>query len=94
MNLENMNIGFDPGTIVPLDTFGTVYPYLRLTDYWGILEVDSCGALISPRWDKVTISSPESVSDTLSHGRGWRLKINAGWKLDKTGSGYKMSKKE
>lgn len=94
MNLENMNIGFNPGTIVPLDTLGTVYPNLRLTDNWGILEVDSCGALISPRWDKVTISCPDSVSEILVFGRGWRLRINDGWKMDRSGNRYKVTQKK
>lgn len=76
IGLENMNIGFNPSNIMPLDSFGTVYPNLRITDTWGILEVDSCGALISPQWNKVTISTPHTIADTLITGMGWRLKLN------------------
>ena len=92
IGLENMNIGFDPTNIMTLDSFGTVYPNLIITDNWGILEVDSCGALVSPEWNKVTISYPEFISDSLISGRGWRLTLNKSWKLNKVDSNYKLIK--
>ncbi len=92
IGLEKMSIGFNPSNIMPLDSLGTVYPNLRITDNWGILEVDSCGALVSPSWDKVTISYPEIITDTLIVGRGWRLKLNNEWKLDKADIQYQMKK--
>ncbi len=76
IGLEKMSIGFDPSNIMPLDSFGTVYPYLRITDNWGILKVDSGGALISPEWNTVTVSSPLSITDTLISGKGWHLKLD------------------
>lgn len=93
IGLENMKIGFNPSNIMPLDSFGTVYPNLRITDNWGILEVDSCGALVSPMWNKVTISYPEIRTDTLISGRGWKLKLNNLWKLEKLDSKYIVTKK-
>ena len=91
ISLENMNIGFNPSNLMPLDTFGTVYPNLRITDNWGILEVDSCGALLSPDWCNVTISFPEMITDTLITGRGWRLKVTNGWKLKEEGAIYSIT---
>ncbi len=93
IGLENMKIGFNPSNIMPLDSFGTVYPNLRISDNWGVLEVDSCGALLSPDWDKVTISYPELITDTLVIGNGWKLKINNSWKLNKIDNLYRMTKK-
>jgi hypothetical protein len=93
IGLENMKIGFNPSNIMPLDSFGTVYPNLRLTDNWGILEVDSCGALISPDYKKVTISYPELITDTFALGKGWKLKINESWELIKIDNLYRMNKK-
>ena len=93
IGLENMNFRFDPFNIITLDTLGTVYPNLRITDNWGILEVDSCGALMNPVWNKVTISYPEKITDSLISGRGWKLKLDNSWKLDKIGNRYKMTKK-
>jgi len=93
IGLRNMSIGFSPSNIMPLDSFGTVYPNLRITDNWGILEVDSCGALMSPEWNKVTISYPELITDTLISGKGWRLKLDKSWKLDLIENKYIMTKK-
>ena len=89
---ENMNIGYNPCNIIPLDTFGLVYPNLRVTDNWGILEVDSCGALVS-NWVKVTITAPTQTTDTLISGKGWKLKLNSSWKLEKVNSHYNLNRK-
>jgi len=94
INLENISIGFNPSNIMALDSLGTVYPNLRITDNWGILEVDSCGALISPEWNKVTISNPEFISDTLISGKGWRLKLDHQFKINRVNDGYSVMKKE
>jgi hypothetical protein len=93
IDLENLSIGFNPSNIMPLDSYGTVYPTLRITDNWGILEVDSCGALMSPEWDMVTISYPELITDTIASGKGWKLKINNSWELRKYDNLYRMTKK-
>jgi hypothetical protein len=93
IGLENMNIGFNPSNIMPLESYGTVYPNLRITDNWGILEVDSCGALMSPLWNKVTLSCPETTTDTLISGKGWRLQLNNPWILIKSGNKYTVIKK-
>lgn len=85
ISFEKMQISFNPNNLIPLDTFGTVYPNLRISDSWGILEVDSCGALVT-NWSKVTVSGPVSISDTLISGRGWKLKLESEWKLVKQGS--------
>jgi hypothetical protein len=92
INLQNMNFAFNPGNVMPLDTFGTVYPSIRVTDNWGVLEVDSCGALLT-NWVKITITSPEKITDTLITGKGWKLKLNISWKLDKVNGRYTLSKK-
>jgi hypothetical protein len=93
IRLENMGIGFNPSNLMPLDSFGTVYPNLRITDNWGILEVDSCGALVSSNWKYVTISYPEMITDTLIRGKGYKLKLNNHWKLEKENQGYKLINK-
>jgi len=94
IGLENMHIGFNPGNIMPLDSFGTVYPNLRITDNWGILEVDSGGALVSPQWNQVIISAPLDINDTLISGMGWTLKLNQGWNLEEAGGKFQVRKKK
>ncbi len=92
IGLENMHIGFNPNNLMPLDSLGTVYPNLRIVDNWGILQVDSCGALISLDWKKVTISKPDFLTDTLISGKGWTLKLDQLRKLDLVGNKYILTK--
>lgn len=93
IRLENMNIGFNPSNLMPLDSFGIVYPNLRITDNWGILEVDSCGALVSSDFQFVTISYPVMITDTLIRGKGYKLKLDNHWKLVKENTKYTLIKK-
>ena len=92
--LQKMSINFDPRNITPLDSFGSVYPIMIVTDNWGILHVDSLGALMSPEWNKVTLSYPKSITDSLVLGDGWRLKLNSPWKLKKVNVKYTLTDKQ
>ncbi len=92
LNSYNMNIQFDPRNIMPLEDFGTVYPQLQVSDEWGILETEK-GGLISPAWNKITVSEPLIITDTLINGDGWELKLNPDWKVEKTGNKYQLKKK-
>jgi hypothetical protein len=93
IGLENMRIGFNPSNIMPLDAYGTVYPNLRITDNWGILKVDSCGALMSPDWKKVTVSFPTSLNDSLAIGKGWTLTLKNTYGIELEGSKYILKRK-
>ncbi len=72
---EKMNVSFDPRNIVSLDKFGTVYPTIRVTDAWGILTVQN-GALMSPNWNKITITEPIDINSNIVKGDGWTLELN------------------
>ncbi len=89
--LVKMNMSFDYTRIVPLDGKGTVYPQIRITDVWGILEVEK-GALISADWRKVSMGFPESIEGGLVKGDGWKLELKEGYVLenDISGKGYKL----
>jgi hypothetical protein len=76
--LRHMNIQFDPRNLQPLDDKGTIYPNLRLTDDWGVLEAGD-GALLSPDWTRVTVAAPAIEGDRIS-GKGWTLALKPGWK--------------
>jgi hypothetical protein len=93
IGLENMNIGFNPSNVMTLDTHGTVYPNMRITDNWGILTVDSGGALMSPDWKKVTLSKPIDIKDTIILGQGWELKPGKLWNLVLKDNKYILTKK-
>jgi len=90
---EKMNISFDPRNMIPIDDKGTVYPTIRVTDNWGILEVSDC-ALISAQWDKISITNPASLEGKNIKGIGWVLTLNEGYVIEKTPDGnYKLLKK-
>jgi hypothetical protein len=75
-----MNIQFDPRNLQPLENYGTVYPNMRISDEWGILEVKN-GALMKPDWSAVTVVAPSAVSGNKLAGDGWTLQLNPGWKV-------------
>ncbi len=84
--LQNMNISYNPGTLIPYRDIGTVYPTLRVTDNWGVLSVEK-GALVSKNWNKVVVTEPLKFTDTIS-GNGWKLILNDGWKIEKDGNNF------
>jgi hypothetical protein len=77
--LVHANVSFDPANLMPLDSLGTVYPNLRLTDDWGILEAHR-GALVSADWSSVRAPAPDSIGASLVRGDGWRIQLNPGWR--------------
>jgi hypothetical protein len=76
--LRHMNIQFDPRNLQPLDDRGTVYPNARITDDWGVLEAQN-GALLSPKWDAVTLGGPATASGSTIRGDGWTIELKPGW---------------
>ena len=82
--LRRMNIGFDPNNLLSLDTLGTVYRSLRLTDDWGILIVHEGGALLSKDWDYILIPGQNmKQSGEKITGAGWELFLKENWQLIK-----------
>lgn len=94
IRFEKMNVSFDPRNIMPIEDKGTVYPNIRVTDLWGILTVEN-GALMSPNWDKISISAPVKTDEKKVSGDGWTLELNEGYtiKKDETNGNYKLIKK-
>lgn len=90
--LVEMNISFNPSNLVPLDTLGTVYPTMRITDQWGILEVDSVGGLLSQNWSSVTLTPVRDQHENIILGDGWSLTLNASWTLVQNGPGYVLQR--
>lgn len=86
-----MNVSFDPRNMVPIEDKGTVYPNIRVTDKWGILTVEN-GALMSPNWDKISISNPTQTTDKKISGDGWTLELSNGYTVEKdqTSGNYKL----
>ncbi len=79
------SFSFDPNDAVNLEGLGTVYGSSRVTDVWGILEVDSGGALFlrNPEglFSGLIVPVPAGVSGPPTAGDGWRLDLAEGWEL-------------
>ncbi|HEY0608276.1 MAG TPA: hypothetical protein VGD35_01440 [Chitinophaga sp.] len=82
ISFVKMNVSFNPSNIQPLEDKGTVYPTIRVTDEWGILEAQQ-GALMSPKWDKITVSAPVKTAGQHISGEGWTITLNEGWTIVK-----------
>ncbi len=85
---EQMNVSFDPRNIVPVENLGTVYPTIRVTDNWGILTVEN-GALLSPTWAKISLTTPQKNENKKISGEGWTLELKEGYSVtinEKTGN--------
>lgn len=93
LRFEKMNVSFDPRNIMPVEDQGTVYPNIRVTDLWGILTVEN-GALMSPNWDKISITNPVTTEGKKVSGDGWTLELNNGYtiKKDEVSGNYKLIK--
>ncbi len=91
---EQMNVSFDPRNIIPIEDKGTVYPNIRVTDNWGILTVEN-GALMSSKWDKISITVPLKMENKNISGNGWTLELNEGYSvtIDEITGNYKLIKK-
>jgi hypothetical protein len=94
IQLEKMNVSFDPRNIIPLEDKGTIYPNVRITDLWGILTVEK-GALMSPGWNMISVTIPLKIEDKIISGDGWKLVLNDGYKIieDEKTDNYKLTKK-
>lgn len=92
IHLVNMNLRFNPNEIFPLDEYGNVYQTARVTDDWGILEVEK-GMLLDKNWKKVYLSTPLGTSHEIIRGHGWTLTLNKNWQLIPTKNGYTIKEK-
>jgi hypothetical protein len=74
---------FNPGNLVSLGDIGTVYPTMRVTDDWGILEVtDGCLLIRDARSVKrLQVAAPASPQSGTLAGPGWTLQLKAGWSI-------------
>ncbi|MDB5229919.1 MAG: hypothetical protein JWN76_724 [Chitinophagaceae bacterium] len=93
ITLENMNVSFNPGNLMPLEDKGTYYPNMRIVDNWGILTVTN-GSVMAPGWNKINLSLPNSIQEDIVKGDGWSIELKPGWKIlrDDTTRNYTIQK--
>lgn len=82
LELESPYFDFEPEDIHPVDTLGTLYSALRVSDSWGKLSVDEGGCLVSGNYRYMRISAKgfRAEKNRIS-GEGWNLMLNEGWEL-------------
>ncbi|MDT4897788.1 MAG: hypothetical protein QOH25_2865 [Acidobacteriota bacterium] len=76
-----VNYSFNPNNLVPLDNLGTIYPNVRITDAWGILNVTGGALMIreNNRPSRLYVSIPVDLNARPLQGEGWTLQLNDGW---------------
>jgi hypothetical protein len=86
----SFSFSFDPNKVTVLSGLGKVYESSRITDAWGVLEVDSGGVLIEQN-DKGLITGiivpKPAVVEGVAKGEGWKLSLASGWVINETGNG-------
>jgi hypothetical protein len=72
---------FNPNSLVPLSENAVVYPTMRATDKWGILEVSEGVLLLSGKMIMLHVVAPNDSQARPLRGRGWILDLNTGWEV-------------
>jgi hypothetical protein len=93
LELESPYFDFEPEDIHPLDTLGTLYNSIRVSDNWGKLTVDKGGCLVSNnlKFIRITAKAFKAEKNHIS-GEGWHLILNNDWELVPVNQNYFVRK--
>jgi hypothetical protein len=75
---------FNPNNLEVLDEANTLFPNVRISDVWGILNVTN-GAVLTRKEGqlvKATITAPANLQASPLQGNGWTLELKDGWRLE------------
>jgi hypothetical protein len=91
--LESPSFDFEPEDIHSLDTLGTIYNSMRVSDNWGKLTVDKGGCLVSNnlKFIRITAKAFKADKNHIS-GDGWHLILNSEWELVPVDQNYFVRK--
>lgn len=82
IELESPYFDFEPGNIQSLDTVGTLYKSIRISDNWGKLSVNGGGCLVSNNFRFLRISAKGFKADQKHiSGDNWSMTINKDYEL-------------
>lgn len=83
ITFERKSLSFDSRYLVPLDGKGIVHPSMVAKDNWGILTVESGGGLVNSEGNKVKLSIPIKIDESIVTGNGWELQLNKDYIINK-----------
>lgn len=91
LELEDPTYDFEPEDMQPVDTLGTLYYKMRVSDNWGKLSVSKGGCLVSENFKYLRITAKGLRTDKNHiQGEGWSLLLKPGWQLLKVNNNYFM----
>ncbi len=93
LELESPNFSFEAEDTDPVDTLGTIYQTIRVSDNWGKLAVEEGGCLVSPNLKFLRVPA-KNVKKEKQHitGDGWHIVLNNNWELVKLDEDYFVQK--
>ncbi len=93
LELESPSFDFEPEDPQYLDTLGTLYHTIRVSDNWGKLTVDNTGCLISNNYKYLRITA-KGIKIEKNHvtGEGWQIMMNDGWEIKNSNQDYFLRK--
>ena len=93
LQLESPYFDFEPENVHSLDTLGTLYNSIRVSDSWGKLTVDKGGCLITSNFKNLRITAKEFKKErNRITGDGWSLILNDDWEIIVVGPNYFVRK--
>jgi hypothetical protein len=81
---SQFSFSFDPNGVDSFPGVGQVFGSAKVSDEWGILQVQSGGVLMKrpeSKFTGVVLPAPANTEGGKIAGEGWTLQLNAGWKL-------------
>ncbi len=93
LELESPYFDFEPEDIHSLDSLGTLYTSIRVSDNWGKLTVEKGGCLVSNnlKFIRITAKSYKIEKNRIS-GDGWHMILNNDWELVPVDQNYFVRK--
>lgn len=76
MPLKNVNISFDPNSVVPIEDIGNAYKNARVIDNWGILETKDNGVIvITNDWKTIILPYADriEIKENIEETEYWKL---------------------
>ncbi len=93
LELESPSFDFEPEDVHFLDTLGTLYQSMRVSDNWGKLSVDKTGCLVSNNYKYLRITAKGlKIEKNHIYGEGWQIIMNDGWEILESDQNYFIRK--